>query len=218
MAAKADIEYQACAKAFDKGDMDACLEHFFIAIHTRYDIEKPSIKRLIRKKLNVINHLLEQRNHMKKQLDAQNERLQKYATEYYMMGNECLTQAHAPKAAIANYSKAIELSPTYVDALVRRGLTYLDEKQPDEALHDLNQAVQLSPQSFKAIYNRGKVFMAKGFYEEAANDFVKATSLNTEHAQAHKLAGDAFSALGKEDSAAIYWDIAEQLREKKKRR
>lgn len=218
MTAKADIEYQACAKAFDQGDMAACLEHFFIAIHTRYDIEKPTAKRLIRKKLNIFKHLREQQEQMKRQLDAQNERLQKYATEYYTMGNECLTQAHSPKAAIANYTKAIELSPTYVDALVRRGLTYFEEKQTDEALHDLNQAVQLSPRSFKAIYNRGKVFMAKRLYDEAASDFVRATSLNTEHAQAHKLAGDAFSALGKEDTAAIYWEMAEQLRDKKKRR
>ena len=60
--------------------------------------------------------------------------------------------------------------------------------------------------------------MAKRLYDEAASDFVRATSLNTEHAQAHKLAGDAFSALGKEDTAAIYWEMAEQLRDKKKRR
>ena len=218
MEAKADTEYQACAKAFDKGDMAACLEHFFIAIHTRYDIEKPTVKRLIRKKLNVFKRLRQQREEMKLQLEAQDERLKKYATEYYMMGNECLTQAHAPKAAIANYSKALELYPNYVDALVRRGVTYLDEKQLNEALHDLNQAVQLSPRSFKANYNRGKVFMAKGFYEEAANDFVKATSLNTEHAQSHKLAGDAFAAMGKEDTAAMYWELAEQLRNKKKRK
>ena len=60
--------------------------------------------------------------------------------------------------------------------------------------------------------------MAKGFYEEAANDFVKATSLNTEHGQSHKLAGDAFAAMGKEDTAALYWELAKQLRDKKKRR
>ncbi|MBO4642501.1 MAG: AAA family ATPase [Bacteroidaceae bacterium] len=218
MEAKADTEYQACAKAFDKGDMAACLEHFFIAIHTRYDIEKPTVKRLIRKKLNVFKSLLEQRDEMKRQLETQDERLKKYATEYYIMGNDCMTQAHAPKAAIANYTKALDLYPNYVDALVRRGVTYLDENQLNEALSDLNQAVQLSPRSFKANYNRGKVLMAKGLFEEAANSFVKATSLNTEHAQAHKLAGDAFAALGKEDTAALYWELAEQLRDKKKRR
>lgn len=217
LAAKADTEYQACAKAFDQGDMQACLDHFFVAIHTRYDIEKPNAKRLIRKKLGVFRRLLDERDSMKRQLEEQQERIRKFATEYYQMGNECLTQAHNSKAAIANYTKALELYPTYLDALVRRGVTYYDNKEFDLALHDLNQAVNLSPRSFKAIYNRGRVFLAKNLYEEAANDLVRATSLNTEHAQVHKLAGDAFSHLGKANEAAIYWELAEQLRSRKKR-
>ena len=39
--AQADIEYTAAVKAFDKGDFETCLDHFFKAIHARYDIEKP---------------------------------------------------------------------------------------------------------------------------------------------------------------------------------
>ena len=56
-ASKADILYSEAAKAFDKGDMQATLDYFFQAIHCRYDIERPSAKRLIRRKLNVVNQL-----------------------------------------------------------------------------------------------------------------------------------------------------------------
>jgi hypothetical protein len=31
------------------------------------------------------------------------------------MGNECITQAHDVRAALANYDKAIELYPEYID-------------------------------------------------------------------------------------------------------
>lgn len=37
--AQADVQYAAASRAFDKGDMEECLEQFFRAIHSRYDIE-----------------------------------------------------------------------------------------------------------------------------------------------------------------------------------
>ena len=49
--AQADVQYAAASRAFDKGDMEECLEQFFRAIHSRYDIEKPVPRRLIRRKL-----------------------------------------------------------------------------------------------------------------------------------------------------------------------
>ena len=37
----------------------------------------------------------------------QQKRLQAYAREYYLMGNESITLAHDSRAAIANYDKAL---------------------------------------------------------------------------------------------------------------
>ena len=211
---KADSEYMACAKAFDRGDMDECLKHFFVAIHTRYDIEKPNAKRLIRRKLGVFRQLRDERDRMKEKLDAQNQKLRKLAEEYLAMGNECITQAHNSKAALANYGKALELCPTLLEARIRRGVTYLDMHQPQEALSDLNEAVSLSPRSFKAVYNRGRVFLFMSLPDEAINDLARATSLKSDHAKAHQLLGDAYAMKGDEDTAAMYWELAEQLRKK----
>lgn len=47
--AQADVQYVAAAKAFDQGDFETFLNEFFKAIHSRYDIEKPVVQRLIRK-------------------------------------------------------------------------------------------------------------------------------------------------------------------------
>ncbi|MBQ5407729.1 MAG: AAA family ATPase, partial [Prevotella sp.] len=46
---KADKEYHDAMEAFDRQDFDAFLQNFFLAIHSRYDIEKPAAKRLIRR-------------------------------------------------------------------------------------------------------------------------------------------------------------------------
>ncbi|WP_349834438.1 AAA family ATPase, partial [Bacteroides fragilis] len=151
--AQADVQYAAAARAFDKGDFETCLEQFFLAIHSRYDIEKPAARRLIRRKLGVVNLLREQKRKLQAQMEAQKKSLQKYAREYLLMGNECITQAHDVRAALANYDKAIELYPEYIDAWIRKGITLFNEKEFFDAENCLNRAVSLRPSEFKALYN-----------------------------------------------------------------
>ena len=194
---------------------EECLEQFFRAIHSRYDIEKPVPRRLIRRKLGIINTLQEQNKKLKEQMREQQERLRQYAHEYLLMGNECITQAHDARAAIANYDKAIELNPSYTDAWVRKGITLHNDKEYYEAEVCLNEAVRLSPALFKAIYNRGKNRLALDNIEGAWDDFDRAVSLKPEHPKAHEYFGDALMRVGKEEEAALQWAIAERLREKK---
>ena len=123
---KADREYRDAVRAFDKGDFGAFLDSFFKAIHSRYDIEKPHIKRYIRSKLEIINRqkraIIEIQERDKKEiiklreeLDAKNEQLKRLAAEYTILGREC-EREHMPEAAIRNYQKALELYPDAGDA------------------------------------------------------------------------------------------------------
>ena len=205
--AQADIQYVASVKAFDKGNFAEFLEAFFKAIHSRYDIEKPLIQRFIRRKLGIINRLKEENRLLKEQMQQQRQNLQKYAREYYLMGNECITKAHDPRAAQANYDKALELYPEYVDAWVRKGVTFFDENRMEEAEECLNRAVQLRPQDFKAVYNRGKLRLLTGKTEEALSDLDKATSLKPQHAGAHEYFAEALEKSGKEIEAAIHLSL-----------
>lgn len=107
---KADKEYHAAVKAFDNGDYDAFLKSFFIAIHSRYDIEKPAVKRLIRKKLNVINRLKDENERLESVIKQQQGLMKRLAAEYTLLGKEC-EKEHMTDAAIANYRKALELYP-----------------------------------------------------------------------------------------------------------
>ena len=214
--AQADLQYVEAVKAFNKGDFTAFLDAFFKAIHSRYDIEKPLIQRFIRRKLNIINRLKEENRHLKEELAAQRKSLEKYAREYYRMGNECATKAHDPRAAIANYDKAIELYPGYVDAWVRKGVTLFDNDRISEAEECLDTAVRLRPGEFKAVYNRGKLRLFTGDIEGAVSDLDKATSLKTDHAGAHEYFAEALEKAGKESEAAIHYRVAEELRKRKR--
>lgn len=112
---KADKEYADAVKAFEKGDMQRALDAFFLAIHSRYDIEKPAAKRLIRRKLNTINLLENALQQAKEEQQRREKLLKQLATEYTLLGKESEKEGIIG-AAIRNYEKALELCPAIPEA------------------------------------------------------------------------------------------------------
>lgn len=128
---KADRQYHDAVKAFERGDMQAALDNFFLAIHSRYDIEHPLAKRFIRKKLNKVNELQAENERLReviKQKDEEKKKQEKFlkrlATEYVIMGKECEKEG-MKEAAITNYRKALTLYPSHPEA--KRRLKHLTE-------------------------------------------------------------------------------------------
>ncbi len=122
---KADREYRDAITAFDRGDFTSFLDNFFKAIHSRYDIEKPHIKRFIRRKLEIINRQKTEIETLKQEIQVKNHLLKRLAAEYTILGREC-EHEHMYDAAIRNYEKALELYPDAGDA--RRRLKKLQKK------------------------------------------------------------------------------------------
>ncbi len=112
---KADKEYHDAMEAFDRQDFDAFLQNFFLAIHSRYDIEKPAAKRLIRRKLGIITKLQQKCQQLEDRIRKKEETLKRLAAEYVLLGREC-EHEHMPEAAIRNYEKALELYPDAMEA------------------------------------------------------------------------------------------------------
>lgn len=115
---KADKEYWDAVQAFDKGDMQAALDAFFQAIHSRYDIEKPVSRRYIRRKLNIINTQRQQIEQLQEEAKTREHFLKKLAVEYLVMGKECEHEGMRD-AAIRNYQKAVSLFPDFPEAQKR---------------------------------------------------------------------------------------------------
>ncbi len=92
---KADKQYHDAVKAFDRGDMQSALDNFFLAIHSRYDIEQPLAKRFIRKKLNRVN-----------ELQAENERLREEIRKKDREG-EAAEVPQAPCHGVCDYGEGV---------------------------------------------------------------------------------------------------------------
>ena len=121
---KADKEYREAVEAFDRRDFDTFISQFFLAIHSRYDIEKPGAKRFIRRKLNIINKQQREIERLKEEINRRDNFLKRLAVEYTLMGKEC-EKENMTDAAIANYTKALELYPEAPEA--RRRLNKLQQ-------------------------------------------------------------------------------------------
>ena len=141
--AKADIEYAESVKAFDEHRWDDFLQHFFVAIHARYDIESPLARRFIRRKLSGISALEAENEALRKQLKKRSKILKQFAEEYYLMGNDCITDFQNNAAALRNYEKAVALYPDFEAAHQRLGDALDREGRHEEAKSHWDTAAKL---------------------------------------------------------------------------
>lgn len=213
---EAEACYIKAIECFEKGDIAESVEQFVAAVSKKNELGNPTVRRLLRLKLQRINSLKEELKSLQIELNSKCESQRKYAHEYYMMGNECITSAQDPKAAIRNFDKAIALDPSHTDAWIRKGVTLSDMNDDYESLACFNQAYKLNPRSFKARYNRGKCHLKLKNYDEAVNDLNKAVSIKPEHASAHEYLAEAFLHTGEKELARRHLDIANELRKNKK--
>ena len=213
---EAELLYGRAAANFRKGAMKEAVEAFVAAVEKRNELANPAVQRLLRLKLEKLNSQREQIKALRGELLVIRKDLQEYAKEHYLMGNECITKAHDPRAALRCFDKALKLNPTFVDAWVRKGVTLLDLDEDEEAYRCLNQAVKLSPKGFKARYNRGKCLLKMGKEEEALADFLTVLPDHKDHPNLHAYLAETYKQLGDELSAAQHEKLAKYYRRRKK--
>lgn len=126
---QADKQYYDTVQAFDRGDLQAAIDNFFLAIHSRYDIEKPAAKRLIRRKLSIIQRQQAEIDRLNEIIHQKEAYLKKLAVEYVMMGRECEKEGFR-EAAIRNFEKALELCPDIPEA--KRRLKKLNKSNSEK--------------------------------------------------------------------------------------
>jgi len=78
------------------------------------------------------------------------------------------------KDAIADFNKAIELSPENPTVYNNRGNALMDLGHPEEALKDFDRAIALRSTYGAAYNNRGNAYAALGKYDQAFRSFRKA--------------------------------------------
>lgn len=205
---KADVLYAEANKFFKRRQFSKMLDSFIAAMHSRYDLEKPAVKRLIAQKLTVIPKLEQKITDLENEIKEREDSLADMAQEFVLMGNECMLKLKNAQAAIANFDKAIKLCPKCIDAWLRKGVTLYDAADYEKAEECLTTAFKLDSKNFKVLFNRGKTRIKLHNLNGACLDLEKATQLKPEHRMTHEYLYQVYSGLGDMVQASIHYKLA----------
>ena len=112
--------------------------------------------------------------------------------------------------AVADYSEAIRLNPSFAQAYDGRGSAYRDKGDFDRAVADLNEAIRLNPSYARAYHDRGTAYYYKEDFNRAIADYSVAIRLEPNFAHAYFSRASAYRRKG--DSSRALADLNESLR------
>jgi len=101
-----------------------------------------------------------------------------------------------------NYlTQALDVYPSYVDALNKRAQVYDELKKFDDAKKDYDKALSIAPERAALYISRSYAYIRMKQYEAALSDLERALSLEPHHKEAFNNRADVFRRLGKYDAA-----------------
>lgn len=136
-----------------------------------------------------------------------------YARAYYWRG-QVQVEKEDYSAALADFSKAIELEPD-ADLYGARGWVYIDSQDYAKAESDFKHAVELSPESDDDINSLGWAQFLAGNYSAAQENFRKAIKLNAKYPVYQFNLGAALLATGDLANARTAYEAGMQLTQNK---
>lgn len=114
----------------------------------------------------------------------------------YFFRGIALSRAGKHRAAIADYSSAIELNPLWFAPYHNRGADYRALRQPKRAIADFNAAIRLAPKNADAYVARGVVYhLDLGQRRRAVADYTRALKIDPKHGSALINRGRAYQEL-----------------------
>ena len=122
------------------------------------------------------------------------------AETYNFKGETDISNNHYNQA-IKNFSRALEINPNYVDALVNRGSACAIMGRFNDALMDLNRALKFEKRDAEIFYKRGEIYLLNKMYDLAIKDFTATIILNPMFSYAYLNRGRAYSGKGMQDEA-----------------
>lgn len=201
--ARADEMYRDAAKAFDAGDMSRAVDCFIEGLRGRNELGNQAVVRLLKIKLSSIGNLRRRVAELEARAGDEQARFDTLASEYSEMGDDCM-DAGELDAAVANYDKAISVSPSYVPAHCGRAAAMAESGDHDGAVSSYNNALRIDRKCYRAAYGLGELYMQSGELYEALNWYLCALNINDTEAKLYNCLADLYEQIGDNEEARVY--------------
>ncbi len=131
------------------------------------------------------------------------------AEDWYNYGIALRHNNNLKEAIIAN-TRALKMKPSYPEAYINRGMTFLDLQDNNNALKDFNKALEFGDIPL-AYSGRGKVFYEKKQYDLAINDVELSIALYPYDAYPFCVAALTYFEVGRFQDALVAAETSNQL-------
>ena len=183
--------------------MSRAVECFIEGLKGRNELGNQAVVRLIRIKLSSIGNLRRRVAELEAQAGNEQARFDILASEYSELGDECL-DAGELDAAIANYDKAISVSPSYLPAHCGRAAAMAESGDHDGAVNSYNNALRIDRKCYRAAYGLGELYMQSGELYEALNWYLSALDIDDVEAILYDRIADLYDRIGDREEARAY--------------
>ena len=200
---KADDFYNKSSKAFDMRDFYSAVDYLAQAIESRNELKKPTVRRLIARKLAIISQLEHKIQILNEKIESDRKRFHELSDTYVTLGNEC-AEAGEYAPALANYNKALELAPDNYMALLLMAQLVGENGETDKAVSLLKEAVAINPDDTRALVSIGDIYSAEEDMAAAMDFFLRAHAIDMYDKKILRRIISLFENMGDEESAEHY--------------
>ena len=88
--------------------------------------------------------------------------------------------------AIADYTSAIKIDPSFADAYFKRGIVLHYIKDFQQAMIDYSQAIELTPDNPNGFYYRGQIKQVRKEFKSAIADYTRAITIDRNFPDSYK--------------------------------
>lgn len=154
--AKADDCFHRAAASFDSGDFSSAMEYFTEGLYARDELRNPAVIHLLKQKLYRLGKSGDRIATLEEKLREADKKFLELAKEYVSLGLDCLSDENYG-AAIANFDKALKISPGFTDALRLKGEAAMDGGDHLTAAECFGEILREQPKDFDALFAIGKL-------------------------------------------------------------
>lgn len=208
--------YAEASAEFGLGHYGKAYDKFARAIDLHNELSDRRLRLMVLRKLHDLGSARAEAAALERRLAEKDALLAQLADEFVDMGLTTLNEGWDTTAALANFDKALRISPGHYAATVGRGRALAEAGSSDEALDTFRAASLACPDRFEAFYHMGSLFLSEHDVANAIAILEKALKIAPGRPEIYDLLADAHEAAGDDRSAERLRRQSLRLRRKRK--